>query len=107
MSLALGRGSVPGVPGPPLVTSQEKAFPGMVSKKEQSRGRFPGPLPPRTPQSSLVPARGSRTRFSRGLPTAAELLGTGRLLKRSDCPQQPRPASPQWGRPDIPTLLHT
>lgn len=97
VSLALGRGSVPGVPWPPLVTSQGKVFPGMVSKKERGRGRFPGPPPPRTPQSSLVPAGGSRTRFSRGLPTAAELLGTGQLLKRSDCPRQLRPASPPTG----------
>lgn len=98
---------MPGVPGPPLITSQEKAFPGMVSKKERGLGRFPGPPPPRTPQSSLVPAGGSRMRFSRGLPTSAELLGTGWLLKRIDCPRQPRPASPRRGRPDIPTLLHT
>lgn len=78
-----------------------------VKQRRGIRGRFPGPPPPRTPQSSVVPAGGSRTRFSRGLPAVAELLGTGRLLKRSDCPRQPRPAGPQRGQPASPILLRT
>lgn len=43
MSPVLGRGSVPGVPGMPLVTPQEKASPEMVSEKELGPREIPGP----------------------------------------------------------------
>lgn len=94
VSPVLGRGSVPGVPGVPLATPRRKRPQRWGQRKSWVRGRFPVPPPPRTPPSSLVPARGSRTRFSRGLLPVAELRG----------PRQPRP---RRGQPHVPTLLRT